>query len=169
MIASPPIGDSGRDTQSRSRQRRGDLRGHATGAAHHADCAGLVGHLGVARRAADAAHLGDARDDQTQAVRPDDPSALGIGQLNHHRDVAAWDALGDDHDRLDAGMQRLENGVARTGGRHGDNRAVGHDAAVVLDDLLDGVEHRHAVNLTALAPGGDAADDLRAVVQALAC
>ena len=35
--------------------------------------------------------------------------------------------------------------------------------AVVLDRLLDRVEHRHAVHVAALAPGRDAADDLRAV------
>ncbi len=41
---------------------------------------------------------------------------------------------------------------------------------MVLDGLLDGVEDRHAVDLAALAPRGDAADDLRAgaVVEALA-
>ena len=43
-------------------------------------------------------------------------------------------------------------------------------AAVVLDGLLDGVEHRHAVDLAAQPAGGHAADDLRAgaVVEALA-
>ncbi len=42
--------------------------------------------------------------------------------------------------------------------------------AVVLDRLLDGVEHRHAVHVAALAAGRHAADDLRAlaVVEALA-
>ena len=40
--------------------------------------------------------------------------------------------------------------------------------AVVLDDLLDGVEDRHAVDLAALAARGHAADDLRAEVEALA-
>ena len=39
--------------------------------------------------------------------------------------------------------------------------------AVVLDRLGDGVEDRDAVDLAALAAGGDAADDLRAVVEAL--
>ena len=43
-------------------------------------------------------------------------------------------------------------------------------AAVVLDRLLDRVEHRHAVHVAALAAGRDAAHDLRAlaVVEALA-
>ena len=168
MIASPPIETAVETPSPGGRQRGGDLRGHAAGAAHHADRAGLVGDGGVACRAADAAHLGDAGDDQAEAVGADDPRALGVGQLDHHRDVAARDPLGDDHDRLDAGVQRLEDGVARAGGGDGDDRAVGHDAAVVLDDLLDGVEHRHAVDLAALAAGGHAADDLRAVVEALA-
>jgi hypothetical protein len=41
---------------------------------------------------------------------------------------------------------------------------------VVLDRLGDGVEHRHAVDVAAQPPRGDAADDLRAgaVVEALA-
>ena len=41
-------------------------------------------------------------------------------------------------------------------------------AAVVLDGLLDGVEDGDAVDLAALAARGDAADDLRAEVEALA-
>ena len=42
--------------------------------------------------------------------------------------------------------------------------------SVVRDGLVDGVEDGHAVHVAALAPGRDAADDLRAraVVQALA-
>ena len=44
----------------------------------------------------------------------------------------------------------------------------GHAPAVVLDHLLDRVEDRHAVDVAALAAGRDAADDLRAVVEALA-
>jgi hypothetical protein len=38
----------------------------------------------------------------------------------------------------------------------------------VLDDLLDGVEDGDAVDVAALAAGRDAADDLGAVVEALA-
>src|ERR1700759_1646546 len=48
-------------------------------------------------------------------------------------------------------------------GGTGTTGAGGDDPAVVLDDLLDGVEPRHAVNLAALAPRRHAADDLRAV------
>ncbi len=41
---------------------------------------------------------------------------------------------------------------------------------MVLDRLRDGVEHRYAVDVTAEAAGGDAADDLRpgAVIETLA-
>jgi hypothetical protein len=45
---------------------------------------------------------------------------------------------------------------------------AGGTVTVVLDDLLDRVEDRNAVDLTALAPWRHAADDLRAVVEALA-
>ena len=36
-----------------------------------------------------------------------------VAQLDHLRDLAARDALGDDDDQLDAGLDRLEDGVAR--------------------------------------------------------
>ncbi len=90
-----------------------------------------------------------------------------VGQLDHLGDVAARDPLGDDHDQLDPVEDRLEDGVLGEGGGDGDDRAVDR-AAVVLDRLGDGVEDRHAVDLAALAAGGDAADDLGAVVEALA-
>ena len=73
-----------------------------------------------------------------------------VGELDHLRDVAARDALGDDHDELDAVLDRLEHGVLGERGRDGDDRAVDR-AAVVLDGLGDGVEHRHAVDVAALA------------------
>ncbi len=92
-----------------------------------------------------------------------------VGELDHLGDVAARDALGDDHDQLDAVLDRLEHGVLGEGGGDGDDRAVDR-GAVVRDGLGDGVEHRHAVHLAAEPPGRDAADDLRAgaVVEALA-
>ena len=93
--------------------------------------------------------------------------AAHVGQLDHLGDVAARDPLGDDHDQLDPVLDRLEDGVLGEGGGDGDDRAVDR-AAVVLDRLGDGVEDRHAVDLAALAAGGDAADDLGAVVEALA-
>ena len=90
-----------------------------------------------------------------------------VRQLDHLGDVAARDPLGDDHDQLDPVLDRLEDRVLGEGGGDGDDRAVDR-AAVVLDRLGDGVEDRHAVDLAALAAGGDAADDLGAVVEALA-
>ena len=86
--------------------------------------------------------------------------ALG-GELDHLGDVAARDPLGDDHDELDAVLERLEHGVLGEGGGDGDDRAVDR-RAVVLDRLGDGVEHRHAVDVAAEAARGDAADDLGA-------
>ena len=68
-------------------------------------------------------------------------------------DVAARDALGDDHDELDAVLDRLEDGVLGERRRHGDDRAVDR-RAVVLDGLGDGVEDRHAVDLAARAGPG---------------
>ncbi len=116
---------------------------------------------------ADAAHLADLGDDQAEAVGADDARPAQVGQLDHLGDVAARDALGDDDDQLDPVLDRLQHGVLGEGGGDGDDRAVDR-AAVVLDRLGDGVEDRHAVHLAALAAGGDAADDLGAVVEALA-
>jgi hypothetical protein len=89
--------------------------------------------------------------------------------IDHLGHVAARDALGDDHDQLDAVLDRLEDGVLGERGRDGDDGAVDR-RAVVLDRLGDGVEHRHPVDLAAEPAGRDAADDLRAgaVVEALA-
>ena len=67
--------DRGRDAEAGCGQGRGDLGGHAAGAAHHADRAGDVGLGRVLGGAADAAHLGDAGGDQAEAVGADDPGA----------------------------------------------------------------------------------------------
>ena len=85
------------------------------------------------------------------------------------KDVAARDPLGDDHNQLDPVRECFEDGILGEGGGDGDHRALDR-SPVVLYGLLDGVEHRHPVDLTALAAGGHTADDLRAlaVVQALA-
>src|SRR5207344_1539705 len=92
--------DGGGDAETGGGERGGDLGGHPAGAGHDADRAGLVGLGGVFGRAADAAHLADARRDDPEAVGADDARAPQIGQLDHLRDVAARDPLGDDDDQL---------------------------------------------------------------------
>src|SRR5262249_52449278 len=87
-------------------------------------------------------------------------------ELDHLGDVAARDALGHHDDQLDPVLDRLEYGVLGEGRGDGDDRAVDR-GAVVLDRLLDGVEDGHTVNVATLATGGDPADDLGAVVEAL--
>ena len=69
-------------------------------------------------------------------------------------------------DQLDAVLDRLEDGVAREARRHRDDRAV--DRAVLRDDVAHAVVDRHAVDVAAGAARRHAADDLRAVVEALA-
>src|SRR6185369_5167213 len=118
-----------------------------------------VGLRGVHGGAADAAHLRDPGRDQPEAVGPDDPGSALAGELDHLGDVASRDPLGDDDDQLDPVLDRLHDGILGEGGGNGGDGAVGR-RAVVLDRLLDGVEDGHAVNLAALATGGDAADDL---------
>ena len=127
---------------------------------------GRVGLGGVFGGAADSSHLADLGDDQAEAVGADDPRPVDVGELDHLGDVAARDSLGDDDDQLDPVEDRLEDGVLGEGGGDRDHRAVDR-AAVVLDRLGDRVEYRHPVHLAALAAGGDAADDLGAVVEAL--
>ena len=109
---------------------------------------GRVGLGGVAGGAADAAHLDHVGDDDPEAVGPDDPRAALGGELDHLRDVAARDPLGDDHDELDAVLERLEHRVLGERGGDGDDRAVDR-RAVVLDRLGDRVEHGHAVHVAA--------------------
>src|SRR3954451_3754562 len=161
--------DGGRLAEAGGAERRGHLGGHAARAADDADGAGRVGLRRVLGRAADAAHLDDVRDDDPEAVGADDARAAQRSQLDHLRDVAARDPLGDDDDQLDAVLDRLEDGVLGERRRHGDDRAVDRPA-VVLHGLCDGVEDRHAVDLAAEAAGRDAADHLGAgaVVEALA-
>src|SRR5436305_685163 len=146
----------------------GDLRGDAPGARHPPHRARRVGLGGVGGRPADAAHLDHVGDDDPDAVGADDARAAHRGQLDHLGDVAARDALGHDHDQLDAVLDRLEHSVLGEGGGDGDDRAVDR-AAVVVHRLGDGVEHRYAVDVAAAASRGDPADDLGpgAVVQAL--
>src|SRR3954447_24497596 len=153
--------------EARRRQGGRDLGGHAAGARHDAYAAGLVRLLGVLGGTADAAHLRHARADDAEAVRADDARAAQVGELDHLRDVVARDALGHDHDDLHACLDRLEDGVAGEGGRNRHDGAVGH-VAELLAELLHGVVHGHAVHLAAAPAGGDAADDLGAVVEALA-
>src|SRR3954464_15611677 len=118
---------------------------------------------------ADAAHLHDVGDDDPEAVRADDPRAAQRGELDHLRDVAARDALGDDHDELDAALDRLEHRVLAERRRHRDDAALDR-RLVVRDRLLDAVEDRHAVDVAPAPARGDTADDLRAgaVLEALA-
>ena len=137
---------------------------------NHADRAWRVSLRGVARGAADAAHLDHVGHDDAEAVGADDARAAQRRQLDHLRHIATRDALGDDHGQLDAILDRLEHRVLGEGWGDRHNRAVDR-LAVVGDGLGDCVEHRHAMHVAAEASGRDAADDLRAgaVVQALAC
>src|SRR5918996_807600 len=90
-------------------------------------------------------------------------------EITHPGHVAAGDALGHDPHELHPILDRLEHGVLGEGGGDGHDRAVDRPT-VVLDRLLDGVEHRDAVDLAALAAGGHAAHDPRppAIVEAFA-
>ncbi|MEO7197505.1 MAG: CoA-binding protein, partial [Solirubrobacterales bacterium] len=92
-------------------------------------------------------------DDQTETVRADDPGVMKIREFDHLGHVAAGDALGDDDQQLDAVGDRFDDRILCEARGHGDDRTVDR-AAVVLDCLSDGVEHRHAVDLAAETAGG---------------
>ena len=136
---------------------------------------GLVGERARARDDADPALLVDearhdadlafARRDDARAVRPDRGATVESRERRldlHH--VVHRDALGDADDELDAGVRRLEDRVGREGGRHVDHRRV---RAGLRDRVAHGVEHRQPEVLLAAAARRDAADQLRAVVEAL--
>ena len=141
------------------------LSGHAAGARHHADRSLGERLARVLGAAAEAADLGLAGRQDAEAVGADDAGALQLGELDHLRHLEAGNALGDDHDQRDAGVERLEDGVAGEGGRDGDDRRVD---ACVLHRVAHGVEHRHAVDVAAGAAGCHPAHHLGAEIEALA-
>jgi hypothetical protein len=71
------------------------------------------------------------------------------------------DALGDADDRLDAGVDRLVDGVGGEAGRHEHHRRVGTPLG---DRLGHGVEHRHPADVLAALAGGHAGHHVGAVV-----
>ena len=90
------------------------------------------------------------------------PRAGERGLHAHH--VVDRNALGDAHHELDAGIGRLEDRVGRERRRHVDDAGGG---AGFFDRIRHGVEHRQVQVLLAAAAGRDAADHLRAVLDAL--
>ena len=110
------------------------------------------------------ADLAFARRDDARAVRSDEARA-GTGQRGlHAHHVVDRNALGDAHHQLDAGVGRFENGVGRVRGGHVDHAGGG---AGLRDGIGHGVEHRQVEMLLAAAARRDAADHLRAVLDAL--
>src|SRR5262249_5741423 len=103
--------------------------------------------------------------EDAEAVRADDARVAQPGELDHLRHLGARDALGHDHDQLDTGLDRLEDGVASEPGWDRDDGAVD---VRPLRDLPHAVIDGHAVDVPALPARGHAADDPAAVVEALA-
>ena len=104
--------------------------------------------------------------DEAGAVRPDQAGLLTSDRALHADHVLDRNALGDAHGEIEAGVDALEDGVTREGWRHEDH---GNGGARGRGGLMDGIEDRNLVTgvlekLAALA-GGDARDDLRAVVE----
>ncbi len=135
---------------------------------------GLVGERARTRHDADAAFLVDeARHDADLAfARRDDARAVGTDQARprsgerclHSHHVVDRNALGDAHHQLDAGIGRLEDGVGGERRRHIDDAGGG---AGLSDGIGHGVEHRQVQVFFTATAGRDAADHLRAVLDAL--
>src|SRR6266540_6683982 len=130
------------------------LVGERAGAGDQADRP-AVGDL-----AGDDADVGLAGRDHTGAVGPDQRDALGAHVVPRPGHVEHGDVLGDQHDRADAGVDRLVERVDREAGGHEDQRGVG---AALGDRVGHGVEHRDALDLLAGLARRDAGDHVGAV------
>ncbi len=131
----------------------------------------LVGQGAGFRHETDAARAGDVRGDdadvraagrdQARAVRADDPSLPALlGGCEELDRVMHGDALGDDHDELHLGGNRVEHGLLGMCWRHEHGR---HVRASRLDGLRDSVMNGQRIlledhRLPALA-GRDTAHD----------
>src|SRR6266542_3947860 len=110
--------------------------------------------------AGDDADVGLAGRDHPGAVGPDQRDALGAHVVPRPGHVEHGDVLGDQHDRADAGVDRLVERVDREAGGHEDQRGVG---AALGDRVGHGVEHRDALDLLAGLARRDAGDHVGAV------
>src|SRR5580704_5423076 len=133
-----------------------DLVGQRARARHHADVALLE------ERRGDDSHVGLARRQDAGAVGADQAGAAVL--LDHGVGaelVVGGDALGDRDDQRNARVLGLEDRVRREPRRHEDHRGVRICAG---DGLVEGVEHRDALDVLAALARRDAADHLGAVV-----
>src|SRR4051794_15273932 len=108
----------------------------------------------------DDSHVGLARRQDPRAVGADQPgrAAAQVGMDAQH--VVRGDAFGDRDDERDAGVLGLED---RVGGKARRNEHHGGVGAGGVDRRMNGVEHRHPVDVLATLSRGDAGDDVRAV------
>src|SRR5690606_27172940 len=127
-------------------------------ARHDADRARLVD------RARHDADLAFARRDDAGAIRTDQPAVVVAEHLFDAHHVEHRHALGDAHDELDAGVCRLQNRVRGERRGHIDHA---RRRAGLAHRLADRVEDRKPEMLAAAAARRHAADDLRAVLEAL--
>ena len=81
-----------------------------------------------------------AERDQPGAVRADNTHALAQGELNKVGGIRYRNAFGDDHDKLDAGLDRFDDGGLGELRRHEHHAGFG---ASGFTGLVAGGEHRH--------------------------
>ena len=143
------------------------LVGEGAGPRNDADMALLVDIAGGNADAAAAGRVGTlARRDNSRAVGTDETGLpSGHGALHPHH-VAHGDALGNRDDKVEPGVDTLQD---RVGGERRGHEDGGHGRAGGRSSLGNRIEDRNLVilmleELAALARG-DSGDDLRAVVE----
>ena len=119
---------------------------------------------GLADRAGRDAELGLLRGEKTGAVRPDKTGLLTLHVAAYLYHVEHGDVLGDADDEVEIRIDRLKDGVRRKACGDVDD---GGGCTRCFHSVRDGVEDGHAFDGLPCLAGGDAADDLCAVVEHL--
>ena len=150
--------DGGRLTDARIRELECRLIGEGSGARDESDVAGL------ADRAGRDAELGLLGGEKTGAVRPDEAGLLTLHVAAYLHHVEYGDVLGDADDEVEIRIDRLKDGVRREACGDVDD---GGGCTRRLHSVCNGIEYGHALDGLPRLAGGDAADDLCAVVEHL--
>src|SRR5882672_11199831 len=97
--------------------------------------------MNVSRRDADPAAamrvLAIARRNHTRAVRPDQTSLPAFQRPFDFDHIVNWNAFGNTHNKLEAGIDSFQNGIRREGRRHKNGR---RSRTGLLHGFGDGVE-----------------------------
>ncbi len=87
---------------------------------------------------------------------------LSLAKAGDLQDIVDRDAVRDDDQQLNAGVDRLEGGIFDQGRRNEDDADI--DRSELLPDLFDRVKNRDPVNLLAGAARSDPGNDIGPVI-----